>query len=293
MWLGAAVAVALLLVSPTEAWAEESQAGLDRGDRAYAARGAANDGRGRAEPRWIQVAIAAYEQVLIENPEDLEARWKAMAALFFAGDFAELDKKAAHVFFERGRSLGEEGMRLLHERLGLRLDLSELDAAEIRATVPADLRSDVGRLYFWAAINWGAWTREEGFLQIVTQGVARRIRDYARVSLALDPSIYRGGNQRLLAHMHANLPRVPFVSGWVDRGKAIEFAEQAVAVQPEDLGNRAILGLVLLEAAPGRRAEALAILRNVAVATPRDELIVEDQATQVMVRERLQREEDG
>ena len=64
-------------------------------------------------------------------------------------------------------------------------------------------------------------------------------------------------------------------------------------MQPEDLGNRAILGLVLLEAAPGRRAEALAILRNVAVATPRDELIVEDQATQVMVRERLQREEDG
>lgn len=293
MWLRAAVVTALMLVSPAQAWADEPRASLDRGDRAYVLRGAENDGQGRAEPRRIQNAIDAYEQALAENPEDLEARWKAMAALYFAGDFAASDEKAAHVFFERGRSLGEEGMSLLRQRLRLRRDLSGMDAAEIRSKVPADLSSDVGHLYFWAAINWGAWAREEGFLQIVTQGVARRLRDYARVSLTIDPSIYRGGNQRLLAHMHANLPRVPFVSGWVDRKKAVEFAEQAVAVQPEDLGNRAILGLVMLEVAPGRRTEALAILRDVSAATPRDELLVEDQATQVMVRERLQREEDG
>ena len=52
-------------------------------------------------------------------------------------------------------------------------------------------------------------------------------------------------------------------------------------------GNRAILGLVLLDAAPGRRSEGLAILEEVLVSQPRAELVVEDQATLEMARERL------
>ena len=281
------VFVALVFAVSSAASADGPEGAIERGDRAYAARGVDNDGRGRAAPDRIQVAIDAYEAALTEDPASLVARWKAMAALYFAGDFAARDPEAAHVFFDRGRVLGEEGIAMVARRLGLGRTLVDLDAEEIRASVPQALATPIGRLYFWAAINWGAWSREEGFLQIVTQGVARRLRNYARVSLALDPAIYRGGSQRLLAHMHANLPRVPFVSGWVDRGLAVGFADEALVVEPDDIGNRAILGLVLLDTVPSRRGEALSILAEVAEAMPREHLVVEDQATREMARERL------
>lgn len=284
------VVVSLVFVAGPAALADGLGGGLERGDRAYAARGVDNDGRGRAAPDRIAVAIEAYEEALAEDPGNLAARWKAMAALYFAGDFAAPDVEAAHAFFERGRLLGEDGIARVARRLDLGRPLVDLDAEVIRASVPRALATPVGRLYFWAAINWGAWTREEGFLQIVRQGVARRLRDYAKVSLALDPAIYRGGSQRLLAHMHANLPRVPFISGWVDRELAVGFADQALIVAPDDVGNRAILGLVLLDTVPARRAEALSILAEVAEAAPREHLVVEDQATREMARRRLAEE---
>ncbi|MEE2678675.1 MAG: hypothetical protein VX546_08880 [Myxococcota bacterium] len=282
--------MSLVFVAGPAALADGLGGGLERGDRAYAARGVDNDGRGRAAPDRIAVAIEAYEEALAEDPGNLVARWKAMAALYFAGDFAAPDVEAAHAFFERGRLLGEDGIARVARRLDLGRPLVDLDAEVIRASVPRALATPVGRLYFWAAINWGAWTREEGFLQIVRQGVARRLRDYAKVSLALDPAIYRGGSQRLLAHMHANLPRVPFISGWVDRELAVGFADQALIVAPDDVGNRAILGLVLLDTVPARRAEALSILAEVAEAAPREHLVVEDQATREMARRRLAEE---
>jgi len=277
----------------TMAWgahADELEDPIERGDRLYAERGESNDGRGRAESQRIAAAIEAYEEALGRAPLDLGAREKTMAALFFAGDFASPNEEVAHAFYDRGRELGEEGIARVQERFGLRKPLEEMDATEIRASVPEERVKDVGLLYFWAAIHWGAWSRTEGLLKVVSRGVAGRLRNYARVSLALDPTIYRGGNQRLLAHLHANLPRVPFISGWINREKALLFAEEALAIQSDDIGNQTIWGLVLLDVAPDRRGEALAVLESVVLTEPRAELVVEDQATREMARERLDRE---
>jgi tetratricopeptide (TPR) repeat protein len=281
----------LVVSAPVESGADALEGLVARGDRAYAARGLESQGRGRVRPGRIREAIAAYEEALAADPSNLETRWKTMAAVYYAGDFGGFDAVEAHAFFERSRALGEAGIAGVQERLGL--SLAELEAEDVRAAVPAPLVADVGRLYFWTGVAWGAWARTQGLLNVATRGVAGKVRGSARVSLALDPTIERGGSQRLLAHLHANLPRVPFVSGWVDREKAVEYAEQALAVKADDLGNRAILGLVLLEVAPGRREEAVAILEAVLVATPRDALRVEDQATQEMVRERLEQEGRG
>ena len=287
---GVAAASALVLAMTWSAQADDLEDPVERGDRFYAERGESNDGRGRAEPQRILAAIEAYEEALVQAPSNLEARWKTMAALFFAGDFASSNEEAAHAFYDRGRALGEEGIALVRERYGGGDAFGEMDAAEIRALVPEERMEDVGSLYFWAAIHWGAWSRTEGLLTVVSKGVAGRLRNYARVSLALDPTIYRGGNQRLLAHLHANLPRVPFVSGWVDREKALGFAEDALAIQADDIGNRVIWGLVVLDVAPRRRDEGLAVLESVVRTEPRAELVVEDQATREMARERLDRE---
>ena len=289
-WLSALALAGCVLVWAAPSFGDGQGDAVARGDRAYASRGELNNGRGRADPSRIVTAIAAYEEALAVDPTNLAVRWKTMASLYFAGDFTASSEEIAHDFYERGRALGETGIAQVRERLELSQKLSELTAEEIRAAVPSELTHDVGQLYFWAAIDWGAWARTEGFLKIVTEGVAGKLRGYAKVSLALDPGIYRGGNQRLLAHMHANLPRVPFVSGWVDREKAVGFADQAIAVKADDVGNRAILGLVLLDAAPGRRSEGLAILEEVLVSQPRAELVVEDQATLEMARERLDEE---
>ena len=287
---GVATVAALVLAMAWNAQADDLENPVERGDRFYAERGESNDGKGRAEPQRILSAIEAYEEALGQDPSNLEARWKAMAALFFAGDFASSNEEAAHAFYDRGRALGEEGIALARERYARGDAFDEMDAAGIRALVPEEQMANVGRLYFWAAIHWGAWSRTEGLLKVVSQGVAGRLRNYAQVSLALDPAIYRGGNQRLLAHLHANLPRVPFVSGWVDREKALGFAEDALAIQSDDIGNQVIWGLVVLDVAPQRRDEGLAILESVIRTEPRAELVVEDQATREMARERLDQE---
>ena len=73
---------------------------LAAGDRAYAQRGEKNDGLGHADPKQIERAIAAYRRAYAEAPANIEAAWKLMAALFFAGDFAAPSDEAAKAWFE-------------------------------------------------------------------------------------------------------------------------------------------------------------------------------------------------
>ena len=87
--------------------------------------------------------------------------------------------------------------------------------------------------------------------------------------------------------LHAELPRVPFLSGWVDRGKAIPLVERAYAIAPAHPGNPLLLALTLLDLAPERRAEALELLRQVEGVTPRPSMQIEDLFVRRQARERL------
>jgi hypothetical protein len=126
-----------------------------------------------------------------------------------------------------------------------------------------------------------------GLLTIVREGVARRMHEYARHAISLDPAIERGGGYRLLSRLHAGLPRVPFVSAWVDREQVLPLAEQAFSIDPDDPGNRLILALALLERAPERRAEAATLLGSISQRAPRPALLAEDLAIREEARERL------
>ena len=126
-----------------------------------------------------------------------------------------------------------------------------------------------------------------GLLTIVREGVAKQIHDDAERSLALDPTVDRGGALRLLSRLHATLPKVPFVTGWVDRSQAVPLAERAYALDAAHPGNRLILALALLEQAPGRTGDARALLESVAGAEPRQEALAEDLAIREEARERL------
>jgi tetratricopeptide (TPR) repeat protein len=285
--LGALVgAGALLLAAPAPGTAAGD---LQRGDAAYDRR-AEGHREAVARPEPIGEAIAAYEAALAADPADLEARWKLLQALYFSGYFATADPDDKRPLYRRGTEVSEEGIARLTRAVGTAPHELEpealptaLEAAGLRAT-------DVARFYFWSAIIWGVWSRTVGVLRTVRQGVANRIHDYTQVCVALEPGYLRGGSHRLLARLHTELPRVPLITGWVQRDRALPEAERALAIAPDDPGNRVLYALVLLDTGSDRREEALAILAEAANLEPRPDLIIEDLATRDLARRKLRAE---
>jgi hypothetical protein len=299
----AATLCLLCLLAVLVAAGASSASELGRGDEAWAQRaGGATDARAGRAP--IASSIRAYENALREQPGSLEIRWKLLRSLHFAATFAtgDLDPRAT---FERAARLGEEGLERLAARLGAgkRLDQSaDLDASDGDEIEPGSIERrltdaglavpDVARLHFWTAIAWGAWSQQTGLLDSVREGVANRIHRYARVAAALEPGYDDGGVYRLLGRLHATLPRVPFISGWVDRSKAIPLLERGHSVAPWHPGNCLLLSLTLLDLAPERRDEALGLLRQAAASEPREAMSIEDRTIISEARDRLARLEE-
>ncbi|MDH3214323.1 MAG: TRAP transporter TatT component family protein [Myxococcales bacterium] len=261
---------------------------IARGDSAWDRR-AEGERDGRPVPGPILEAVRSYESALSARPESLEARWKLLRALHFAGDFASQDEEEKRRIFDRARDVSEAGLSLLADRAGSGVRLDEMDPDGIGSRLEAAgiPPSDVARLYFWSAINWGTWSRSAGLLNAVRQGVANRLHRYTLMTIALEPEYEEGGAFRLLGSLHAQLPRVPFVSGWVDRGQSVPLVERAYVMAPAHPGNRLLLALTLLDLAPERRGEALDLLKQVEGLTPRPSMRIEELAMRKQARERL------
>ncbi len=241
---------------------------LARGDAAWSARASRLDESGLlADPDRIEEAIEHYARAVSGAPDSLEARWKLLRALHYAIDFAARSEAER----EASAATAIEVAKASVDRL------DEVEGASF----------DRARVYFWSSIAWGTRASRVGLLTIVREGVARRMHDYAERSLALDETVDQGGALRLLARLHATLPRVPFVSGWVDRDQAMPYAERAVALDPSHPGSRLVLALTRLDLHPEREAESRADLARVADMTPREDFLVEDLAIREQARERL------
>ena len=106
-------------------------------------------------------------------------------------------------------------------------------------------------------------------------------------SIALDPDVEQGGAIRLLSRLHAEIPKVPLLSGWVDHERALPLAERVAAEYPNHPGNSFLLGLTLFERAPGRRQEAVELLERTAELEPRADHVVEDVSIRLEAREKL------
>jgi hypothetical protein len=158
----------------------------------------------------------------------------------------------------------------------------------LRARLSASDAHDAASLYFWSAVNLGAWARQAGLFEAVRAGVANRLREQTERSIALDPGVEQGGAIRLLSRLHSELPRVPLLSGWVDHAQAVPLAERAVAQYPGHPGNPYLLGLALLAHAPERRSEALELISRTAAIEPRPDHLLEDLAIKTAAREKLE-----
>ncbi|MDJ0866746.1 MAG: hypothetical protein QNK03_11605 [Myxococcota bacterium] len=282
-----AVVLLAALAGPNDASGSDAlRAALGRGDAGWARRAEGHDGA-RIRPAAVDEAAQAYAEALSLDGDALDAHWRRVRALWFGAQFAEVDDAERKARSERAREAAEAGLRALARALDGR-DPARLEPEELAVAVPPELSGDAARALFWSALAWGTWSRSHGLLAAVRQGVAGRMHRYALGALALDPTVERGGPQRLLARLHAELPRVPFVSGWVDRDEALRWAERAFSVDPHHPGNQLSLALTLLDVAPERRREdARHLLERLAELEPSAGERVEDLAIQAEARETL------
>ncbi len=243
------------------------------GDAAWARRADGHQGA-KAIPGPVDEAIAAYERAVKEQPERLEGAWKLLRALHFKGDFTTNSNDAKQKAFARGKEVAEAAIdRLAKRTAGSRQKLdamSPAQAAKAVAGVP-----EAKPLFLWAAVHWGLWGDVFGRLAAARQGVGDRVKTYSETLIALDERYEDAGGHRILGRLHTLAPKVPFVTGWVDRGKAVSELRRAVELGPDNLDNHVFLAEALFEYQPGKAAEAREILRRVLARQPVPELAVE------------------
>lgn len=286
------LALALAVVLAGSALAAGPAAGeslLERADAIWERRaeGCAEDGRVQRE--LAEAAIAAYERAASAEPASLEASWKLVRALYFAADYGVAEEGEPLALLERANRESGRAIGRLATRLGVSGRAGSFTEERLRRLEPAEA-ADAAGVFFWSAVAWGAWSRHHGALEAVSAGVADRLYYAARAVLALDPSFEEAGAHRLLARIHAEVPRIPFYTGWVDRDLAVPAAERAVSLAPGRPANRFLLAITLLDVAPERRAEALRLLEQAASSEPRPAQRAEDLAIRHAARERLVRE---
>jgi hypothetical protein len=277
-----ALLLSLLLASSVNG----ASSALARGD-AHWQRRAEGQVEGRAPSGQIQAAIAAYQTAILEEPESLEPHWKLLRALWFCGEFATEDADALHDLHERAREGSNLALAALAARVGGTDVLARAGPDQLPALIAPRERTHAAQLYFWSAINLGAWSRTAGLIRAVRAGAARRLHEATLRSIALDPDVEQGGALRLLSRLHSELPRVPLFSGWVDRSQAMPLAERALSEYPEHPGNGYLLGLTILSHAPERRLEGLRWLERTAELVPRSDHTVEDLSIRSAARKRL------
>lgn len=257
------------------------------GDAAWARRAEGHQG-GRALAGPIDEAIAAYERAVKEQPERLEGSWKLLRALHFKGEFTTDSQEARQKAFARGKEVAEAGLdRLAKRTAGNRQKLDGLSPAQRAKTVAAV--PEARPLFLWAAVHWGLWGDVFGRLAAARQGVGDRVRDDAETLIALDERYEEGAGHRILGRLHTLAPKVPFVTGWVDRAKAVSELRRAVALGPDNFDNHVFLAEALFEHQPEKAGEARDILRRLLARKPAPEWVVEQEKSLANARALLAR----
>lgn len=233
-------------------------------DSLYALRAEGADyDRARREP--IAAAIAAYERAASARPESIEVQWKLLRALFFEGQYTGYSRPERRARYAEAVEQAESFLAQAANACGGQRTWKRGTRAELANHCDP---GDAAQLYLWSAIAWAQWGRASGLIDAVRSGMATKLHDYALRVVELDPSCEGGGGQRLLASLHARLPNIPFITGFVRREKAVPLATEALALDADHPGNRYIYATVLFRVDPDRRAEAEDLLRQLAADAP-------------------------
>jgi hypothetical protein len=248
------------------------------GDAHYARRGEGRDGE-RALVFEIDGAIAEYRRALALDPGSRPARVRLMRAYFFRTGFCgEMPRDEKVRLLDEAKRIAEETVSWLDAELARKKGSVAKDAA---TRIPS-----AAEAYLWAAISWGQWTVFHR-VSAAWSGAPGRIRDLAQAVIAIDPVAEQAGAYIILGRLHGEAPKVPFVTGWVSRDKAVRYVREGLSLAPD---NRALVYFaadVLFRHARGSGGEARALLERCATSPPRPELLAEDMHYARMARERL------
>lgn len=249
-----------------------AQDAITVGDAAWARRGEGHQGD-RAAAGPINEAVAAYERAVKEQPDRLEGYSKLLRALHYKGDYAVHTKEGKQQVFGRGREVVEAALDRIGRRAGKKLDdLPSAQVAKLVSKIP-----EAPAIFLWGGIHWGLWGDVYGRIAAARQGVGDKVRRYGEITVALDERLEKAGGHRLLGRLHTLAPKIPLVTGWVDRDKAVSHLRRAVALAPEDLYNQLYLADALLQHQSEKAAEAREILRKVVQKKPDPARVVEDE----------------
>lgn len=276
--------LAAALSLPLAAW----QDSIAQGDAAWGRRAEGQQG-GRPQAGPIDEAIAAYEKALRADAANLDSAWKLLRALHFKGDYLLRTSEEKQKVFARGRDVAEAALDRLGQRVGGRKKLDAMTpqaAAKALAAIP-----QARPIHLWAAVHWGLWGDSFGRLAAARQGVGDRVRRSAEILIALDETYEDAAGHRILGRLHTLAPKVPLVTGWVDREKAVSELRRAVALAPDNLLNQLYLAEALLEHASGKEKEAKEILRRLVAKQPDPARIVEDERARADARALLSRKD--
>jgi tetratricopeptide (TPR) repeat protein len=270
-----------LLLTASVLQAQDPAALLAEGDAAWARRAEGQHG-GQPQPGPIDEAVAAYERALRADPASLDAAWKLLRALHFKGDYVARTTEDKQKIFARGRDVAEAALDRMAQRVGGRKKLDDLSpqaAAKALAAIP-----QAKPIHLWAAVHWGLWGDNFGRLAAARQGVGDRVRRSAEILLALDETYEDAAGHRVLGRLHTLAPKVPFVTGWVDRDQAISELRRAVALAPDNFLNHLYLADALLQHAPDKKGEAKEILRRLIARPSNPGKLVEDERARADAR---------
>ena len=263
------------------------QAQANEGDQHYLKRAEGRDGA-VASPAEISAALEAYAAAMAKNREDVDSRWKYLRATYFKAEYTGLDDVKKAALYDRAKPVAEEAIAILRKRAGLKINRSAqtLEPQELGAALAGD--EQAGETFFWTAVNWGQWGLAHGKWAAARAGVASKIRDDSRTTIAIDPKLEDAGGYRVLGRLHSVSPKIPFVTGWIDRDEAVQDLRKAVSIAPRNLINLFFLAEALQEWTD-QKGEAVEILKQVIAATPHPDHLVEDLKIQADSRRDLEK----
>jgi len=264
-----AIAVVVLVgaaLEPPPASRVDVAAALASGDAHYEKRAEGAHG-GTAHPAQVDAAIADYRWALSRDPSSYPARLGLLRAMFFRGGFSDMSAPDQIKLFDDAKRLADETVRRLE---------GDLKDTRLRAHRESLRREPLAaEIYLWAAVSWGQWATTHK-LAAAWQGAAGQIRDLAQAVIDIEPRTMFGAGLLILGRLHAEAPRIPMVTPWVSREKALLNLRRAVEIAPESSSNIYFLAEAILALQPASRAEAQALLERCRTAPPRPGFLVED-----------------
>lgn len=265
--------------SPSPQPAPELAALLAEAEARFARRsiGAINE---VANPTEIDAAIALYRKALALAPGDIAILGRLMRAMHFRGAYTGAGIEEKRAIFEEGRKLGQDAVDRLEAQARAVRGMSRIEALRLVKGTP--------ELYLWTAGHWGEWALVRGKFAAARSGIAGKLKDLSQTVIDLDPAFEDAAGYRLLGRLHSEAPKIPFITGWVSRDKALQFLRRAHAVGPRHPVTWYFLAEAILDHEPSRRGEALRLLEMCANTPPRADTLLEDARYASLARKQLE-----